>query len=102
MYSSSTLYHRLNTFFFVPIAKYENVVHTLRLPPVDDVLGLETYLEFLSEDLGYCENLISTVAVANCKKCVANSAVSDRVDKPDGLRALKRKGDEQPYLVCCR
>lgn len=68
------------------------MVHTLRLPPVDDVLGLETYLEFLSEDLGYCENLISTVAVANCKKCVANLVISDQLGKPDVLRGLKRKG----------
>ncbi|XP_057373820.1 polycomb protein Scm-like [Daphnia carinata] len=80
-------------------AKYENVVHTLRLPPVDDIMGLETYLEFLSEDLGYCENLISTVAVADCKKCAANSAGSDPADKPDGLRAFKRKGrDSKPAV----
>ncbi|XP_046440517.1 polycomb protein SCMH1-like [Daphnia pulex] len=73
-------------------AKYENVVHTLRLPPVDDLVGLETYLELLCEDLGYCENLISTVADVNCKKCVANLA--DHSIKPDTCRANKRKARE--------
>ena len=75
---------------FFPVAKYENVVHTLRLPPVDDLMGLETYLELLCEDLGYCENLISTVADVNCKKCIAN--LVDQSGKPDSFRALKRKG----------
>jgi hypothetical protein len=75
---------------FFSLAKYENVVHTLRLPPVDDLVGLETYLELLCEDLGYCENLISTVADVNCKKCVANLA--DHSIKPDTCRANKRKG----------
>ncbi len=62
----------------------------LRLPPVDDLLGLETYLELLCEDLGYCENLISTGADANCNKCIAS--LNDQSDKKGVFRTLKRKG----------
>jgi hypothetical protein len=68
------------------------------LPPVDDLVGLETYLELLCEDLGYCENLISTVADVNCKKCIPNLA--DQSVKPDSFRALKRKGIN-PHVQFC-
>ena len=52
-----------------PSAKYDNQVHTLRLPPIDNLDGLETYLELLCEDLGCCDKFISTVSNASCSKC---------------------------------
>lgn len=72
------------------LAKFENQVHTLRLPPVDDLVGLETFLELLCEDLGYCESFISTSAIQTCNKCVS---VGKQSGKEDVIRAFKRKGN---------
>ena len=69
----------------------------LRLPPVDDLFGLETYLELLCEDLGYCENMISTGADTICRKCVANH--NDQLTKQDSFPTLKRKGMKRHFRM---
>lgn len=58
---------------------------------MDDLVGLETLLELLCEDLGYCENLISTSAKQTCSKCASSGK---QLGKQDGIRMLKRKGNE--------
>lgn len=79
-----------NQLMYFISAKFENNVHTLRLPPVDDLVGLETFLELLCEDLGYCEGFVSTSATQTCDKCVSNGEQSV---KQDGIRVFKRKGN---------
>lgn len=73
--------------------KYENQVHTLRLPPVENMVGLDTYLELLREDLGCCDNLISTTAAnVTCSKCNGNQS-SEQLFKQDLLPDSKRQSN---------
>lgn len=69
-------------------AKYDNQVHTLRLPPVDNMMALETYLHLLMDDLGCCSNFVSTTADVVNHQC--NSDFS--VPQTNTEKSFKRRG----------
>ena len=78
------------------LAKYENQVHTLRLPPVDTEVGLEKYLSLLTEDLGCCVHLIR-LTPTTCVKC--ETPLNEPAVNGEKL-AAKRKGtypNEEEY-----
>ena len=76
------------TWFKSVAAKYENQVHTIRLPPVEDFVALDTYLELIKEDLKCCENLLGTSTVASCMKCKDYHVEAKQSTTP----TLKRRG----------
>lgn len=80
---------------FISTAKYDNQVHTLRLPPVDNMMALETYLHLLMDDLGCCSNFVSTTADVVNHQC--NSDFS--VPQTNTEKSFKRRGGTTQFLT---
>lgn len=74
-------------------------MHTLRLPPVDTLEALDTYLELLCEDLGCCEKLISTLADTSCLKCPNSQSDEQSTFQSPPSPATKRRNAGNIYVI---
>lgn len=79
----------------VSTAKYDNQVHTLRLPPVDNVMALETYLHLMTDDFGCCSNFVSTASTVTCQQC--NPEISGQQVNIE--KHFKRRGKQRHFQI---